>query len=172
MTDQALQTAVDILGPGGTAVSLATMTLLTYRFTVFMVRSAMWFLRRRDLMREGRPSEPPPEVPPSLGLIFLFLAGSALAITKPVIHAAINTQPAMVVSSNADAPKKDPKATPATQKCGSGCKGTYPDCKCPSRSRTTAEGDTKISGIPTSILGNAHPWMMEEIQAFADRPTS
>lgn len=87
MTDQALQTAVDILGPGGTAVSLATMTLLTFRFTAFVIRSIMWFMHRRDRREAGQPSLPPPELPPSLGIVLMFLAGSALAFAQPAARA-------------------------------------------------------------------------------------
>lgn len=82
-----LQAATEILGPGGTAVSLATMTLLMFRAIAFMLQSAMWFYRRRDLAKEGRPSEPPPELPPSLKMVAIFAASAALAFTEPAARA-------------------------------------------------------------------------------------
>lgn len=169
LTDSTIQSAVEVLGPSGTAVSIATTFLLTIRFAAFALQVIMWFYHRRDANKEGRPSLPPPELPPSLGLVLLFITGSILAMTESAAKLAVarSSMPPIVVSehhedvaSNGEAPPKKQSKDPPKKGCGAGCSGTYPNCRCTGQT----EKQTKVSGIPTSILGNdCQPWSIEPL---------
>lgn len=101
-----------------------------------------------------------PSSKPSILPLLLVLSTTATGLYyQPVIRDAFaESRP---IAAAADKPSK--KEPVPKGKCGSGCAGTPPDCKCPAQ--TERRQQTRLTEVPHSMLGEGQPWFLEPVQS-------